>query len=52
MFRTTLKDLRTAIIAFVVFSVLTGLAYPFAITGIAQAALPSPGERQPVKRDG
>ncbi len=37
MLQNTIKDLRTAIIAFVVFSVLLGLAYPYAITGIAQA---------------
>ncbi len=35
--RNTLKDLRTAVIAFVVISAVTGLAYPYAITGIAQA---------------
>jgi K+-transporting ATPase ATPase C chain len=33
----TLKDLRTAIIAFVLFSGFLGLAYPYAITGTAQA---------------
>ena len=37
MLQHTLKDLRTAIIAFVVFSAFLGLAYPYAITGIAQA---------------
>jgi potassium-transporting ATPase KdpC subunit len=37
MFQHTLRDLRTAIIAFVAFSALLGLAYPYAITGIAQA---------------
>jgi len=37
MIQNTLKDLRTAIIAFVVFSAFLGLAYPYAITGIAQA---------------
>jgi len=36
MIQHTLKDLRTAIIAFVLFSALLGLAYPYAITGIAQ----------------
>jgi len=36
MFRTALTDLRTAIVAFVAISLLTGLAYPFAITGISQ----------------
>ena len=37
MIQDALKDLRTAIIAFVAFSALLGLAYPYAITGIAQA---------------
>ena len=36
MLRTTILDLRTAIIAFVLFSALLGIAYPYAITGIAQ----------------
>jgi len=37
MLQNTFKDLRTAIIAFVAFTVLCGFAYPYAITGIAQA---------------
>lgn len=37
MLGDTFKDLRTAIIAFVLLSALLGLAYPYAITGIAQA---------------
>jgi potassium-transporting ATPase KdpC subunit len=37
MLQNTFKDLRTAIIAFVLLSAITGLAYPYAITGIAQA---------------
>jgi K+-transporting ATPase ATPase C chain len=36
MARNTLLDLRTAFIALIVFTILTGLAYPYAITGIAQ----------------
>jgi potassium-transporting ATPase KdpC subunit len=36
MVQNTIKDLRTAIIAFVAFTALTGLAYPYAITCIAQ----------------
>jgi K+-transporting ATPase ATPase C chain len=37
MLQNTFRDLRTGIIAFVLFSVLLGLAYPYAITGVAQA---------------
>jgi K+-transporting ATPase ATPase C chain len=36
MLQNTFKDLRTGIIAFVLFSAFLGLAYPFAITGVAQ----------------
>lgn len=36
-----MKDLLTALRLFVVLSVLTGIAYPLVITGIAQAAFPS-----------
>src|SRR5215469_2415758 len=34
------KDLRPALLLFLVFSVLTGLAYPFVVTGIAQGLFP------------
>ena len=37
MLRNTVADLRTGIIAFVAFSVVLGLAYPYAMTGLAQA---------------
>jgi K+-transporting ATPase ATPase C chain len=36
MLQNTFKDLRTAIIAFIAITLLTGLVYPYAITGIAQ----------------
>lgn len=36
MLQNTIKDLRTGIIALVAFSVLLGLAYPYAMTGLAQ----------------
>ena len=34
----------------VVTLVLTGLVYPLLVTGVAQVALPAPGERQPGRR--
>jgi K+-transporting ATPase ATPase C chain len=37
---TIFKDFRTAIIAMVAFSILCGLVYPLAITGIAQGVAP------------
>ncbi len=36
MVRNTYRDLRTAVIAFVLFSALLGVAYPYAVTGVAQ----------------
>ncbi len=36
MLQNAIRDFRTAVIALVAFTVLTGLAYPYMITGIAQ----------------
>ena len=36
----TLRQLRTSILIFLVFTVLTGLIYPLAVTAIAQAVFP------------
>jgi K+-transporting ATPase ATPase C chain len=36
-----LKSLRTAVVSIVLFTVLTGLIYPFLVTGIAQLIFPS-----------
>ena len=38
--------------ACIVFTVLLGLAYPLAMTGDRQIALPEQGRRQPIERDG
>ncbi|HEY8173821.1 MAG TPA: potassium-transporting ATPase subunit KdpC [Dehalococcoidia bacterium] len=48
----TLKDLRTGVIAFVLFSVLFGLAYPAAITGIAQLVFNRQANGSIIERDG
>jgi K+-transporting ATPase ATPase C chain len=52
MIENTVKDLRTAIIAFVAFSALLGLAYPYAITGIAQAVFHRQANGSIVRVDG
>ena len=40
-----MRELRTAAIAVVVFTVVLGLAYPLAMTGVSQVALPGPRRR-------
>jgi K+-transporting ATPase ATPase C chain len=52
MFRTALGDLRTAIVTFAAISLLTGLAYPFAITGISQGLFHRQANGSIVARDG
>ena len=46
MLRNTFRDLRTAIIALVLFSALLGIAYPYAITGRRAGGVQPAGERQ------
>jgi K+-transporting ATPase ATPase C chain len=43
---------RPALVLFVLLSLLTGIAYPFAITGIARAVFPSQAAGSLVARDG
>ena len=47
-----LNHIRPAIIMIVLFSALTGLAYPLAITGIVQVVLKGPADGSLVMRDG
>jgi potassium-transporting ATPase KdpC subunit len=46
------RDIVTSAIGIVVFTVLLGLAYPLAITGISQVAFPGDANGQQVKVDG
>jgi K+-transporting ATPase ATPase C chain len=47
-----LRDTVTAIIAVIVFAILTGLVYPLAITGISQVAFPGDANGQKVYVNG
>ena len=47
-----LTYLRPALVLTVLFTLLTGIAYPLAVTGIAQAVLPNEASGSPVVLDG
>jgi len=46
------KELRTAVIAVLVLTVVLGVAYPLAMTGISQVAFPNKADGSQVKVDG
>jgi K+-transporting ATPase ATPase C chain len=47
-----LKNLRTAIITLALFTILTGLFYPLAVTGIAQLVFPHKANGSLIEKDG
>jgi K+-transporting ATPase ATPase C chain len=46
------RVIRTALIAFLTLSVLTGIAYPLVVTGVAQLVFPGRADGSLVERDG
>ena len=47
-----MKQIVPALVVFLALAVLTGLAYPLLVTGIAQVAMPGPADGSLIERDG
>jgi potassium-transporting ATPase KdpC subunit len=47
-----LQHLRPALVLIILFSVLTGLVYPLAVTGIAEVAMPYRADGSLIRKDG
>lgn len=47
-----LKEIRPAIVSFVLLSVITGIAYPLVVTGIAQGVMPDQANGSLIMKDG
>lgn len=47
-----LKEVRAAVLLFIAFTVLTGFAYPLAVTGVAQVAFPTQADGSLIKAGG
>jgi K+-transporting ATPase ATPase C chain len=47
-----LAQLRSAVVSLAIFTVLTGIAYPLLVTGVAQAAFPARANGSVVTKDG
>lgn len=47
-----LKEIRPAVVSFVLLTLVTGILYPFAVTGIAQAFMPKQANGSLIMKDG
>ncbi|HKD25659.1 MAG TPA: potassium-transporting ATPase subunit C, partial [Xanthobacteraceae bacterium] len=47
-----LREIRPAIVLVIALTLITGVAYPFAITGIAQVIFPYKAQGSLLERDG